>query len=644
VVEQEGDGSTPASVGRPPFLGRLTLALIDHRRRWDYLVLAAIGALPSFVAWHHGLGASVTVDGQLWVGFFDKINYWPQFLLLPAFVYLVRWTFARTADVASAGLPSPAPPVVRLFPEGPERLAAYASLRRWLSSGRLMALVLTVVATVMLLDMAELIAIYLADDGARVTEHDWAFMYLAGISDKGANLQLVACAYFLQLTLFVFRFLAIFGMCAHNLFFLRHVWQRRRAATGDRPLIRIDLDDEEHCFGLRGASEAFNTQVVLLVLGGAGILLSRFANVAVADGIGWGDVLVWPPVAPPGVHLPDTGQWILAVAWLLSMVVVSMPVLVKLLPLFGPRGPEITTLEFLRECLPDASVDLTGRPQAARIEEVAGRFATHSLWPAGDNRAAFLFTFSMMVLLAVFYPLRIADTSLLIAAGLLLIGCAWLLQRGLFALLRVPLRFVDVRLVTPLMRAPQAEAVLPPIDLGVFVSYRRADSRAYARLLQKGLVDQITPGHLFMDVTTLRDGQDFVDTIERAVVESAVMLLVIGPEWLTLVGEDGRRRLDDPDDLVVQEVRLAIENDLHLIPVLVGGAQMPTAEDLPPTLKRLWRRQARVLDDGHWDYDVGKLIEALRAIEKEEQMGRRFRGRVGATGIAEEDSTEPGPV
>ncbi|HSG90059.1 MAG TPA: toll/interleukin-1 receptor domain-containing protein [Pseudomonadales bacterium] len=644
MTGHEVDEAVPEGAERPPLLGRLTLALIDHRRLGDYLVLMAIGALPSLVAWQQDLGASVIVDGERWVGFFDKVNHWPQFVLLPAFVYLVRWTFARMADVSSVRPPAQVPPVVSLFPSGPERLAAYEALRRVMSSGRLMQVVLAVVATVMVLDMAELIAVYASDDPARVGERDWSVMYLVGVTDKGGNLLLVACAYFLQLILFVFRFLAIFGVCAHNLFFLRHVWQRRRAAAGDRPLIRMDLDDEERCLGLRGASMAFNTQVVLLVLGGVGILFSRFANVADADGLVWADVLVWPPVAPPGIHFPDTGQWILATAWLLSMVVVALPVLVKLLPLCGPRGPEITTLEFLRECLPDAAAELADKPPAGRIEAIAGRFAAHSFWPAGDNRAAFLFGFSMMVLLAVLYPLRIADPSLLIAVGLLLVAGAWLLQRGLFALLRVPLRFVDVRLVTPLAQAPQSDAALPPIDLGVFVSYRRADSRAYARLLQKGLVEQIAPGRLFMDVTTLRDGQDFVDTIEQAVVESAVLLLLIGPEWLTLVDEDGRRRLDDPDDLVVQEVRLAIENDLHVIPVLVGGAQMPTAEDLPPTLKRLWRRQARVLDDGHWDYDVGKLVEALRAIEKEEKMGRRFRGRVGATGVAEEDATEPGPL
>ena len=94
-----------------------------------------------------------------------------------------------------------------------------------------------------------------------------------------------------------------------------------------------------------------------------------------------------------------------------------------------------------------------------------------------------------------------------------------------------------------------------------------------------------------------------------AVGSCAVLLAVIGVGWLTATGEDGRRRLDDPGDFVRLEIEAALARDVRVIPVLVDGARMPRAADLPASLEGLARRQALELNPG--SFDTSRLLRML---------------------------------
>jgi hypothetical protein len=50
----------------------------------------------------------------------------------------------------------------------------------------------------------------------------------------------------------------------------------------------------------------------------------------------------------------------------------------------------------------------------------------------------------------------------------------------------------------------------------------------------------------------------FDEEILRAVAACQVFLAIIGPTWLTVTDERGRRRLDDPHDIVRREVETAL--------------------------------------------------------------------------------------
>jgi len=146
----------------------------------------------------------------------------------------------------------------------------------------------------------------------------------------------------------------------------------------------------------------------------------------------------------------------------------------------------------------------------------------------------------------------------------------------------------------------------------IFLSYRRLDSASATGRLADAL-----EAH-FGDDRVLRDrefaaGEDFVAAIRRAVDSSTVMLVVIGPRWLDASDAAGRRRLDDPADFVRLEIELALAARVGVVPVLVEGAAMPSAADLPPSLHDFSRCQALELSDTRWRYDADRLIETLRS-------------------------------
>lgn len=145
----------------------------------------------------------------------------------------------------------------------------------------------------------------------------------------------------------------------------------------------------------------------------------------------------------------------------------------------------------------------------------------------------------------------------------------------------------------------------------IFISYRRDDSAGHAGRLFDGLRARFGAGHVFMDVTDLRPGQDFAVELERAVGRADCVLAVIGPRWLQAVDAAGRRRIDDPDDFVRREIALGLAHGATVIPVLVHGAALPRAAELPEPLQPLARRQAVELSDPRWDSDLRELIASL---------------------------------
>lgn len=157
----------------------------------------------------------------------------------------------------------------------------------------------------------------------------------------------------------------------------------------------------------------------------------------------------------------------------------------------------------------------------------------------------------------------------------------------------------------------------------IFLSYRRGDAGGYAGRLADDLGKH--GFRVFQDVTAIGPGEDYDVTIDRALKDSGAVLAVIGGGWLDASTSQGSRRLLEANDYVRLELATALQRKILVIPVLVGGADLPTAADLPEELQALTQRQGVELRDDTWHQNVEGLAKRLRG--KQNVAGRRSRRR-----------------
>ena len=152
---------------------------------------------------------------------------------------------------------------------------------------------------------------------------------------------------------------------------------------------------------------------------------------------------------------------------------------------------------------------------------------------------------------------------------------------------------------------------------GIFISYRRDESAGYAGRIADSLVQHFGEDRVFRDIDSIEPGLDFAEAIERAVGSSEVLIAVIGKNWLTATDAAGHKRLQNADDYVRLEIAAALQRNIRVIPLLVQGASMPSANELPDDLAPLSRRNAFELHDASWRDDIQRLTSTLeRGIER----------------------------
>lgn len=153
--------------------------------------------------------------------------------------------------------------------------------------------------------------------------------------------------------------------------------------------------------------------------------------------------------------------------------------------------------------------------------------------------------------------------------------------------------------------------VVTPVR-GIFLSYRRDDAEGQAGRLYGDLAQAFGEAFVFMDVAGIGAGLDFRKVIDKHVTSCAVLLALIGPEWLDAKDSTGSRRLDDPTDFVRLETAAALRRDIPVVPILVRGARMPRPEQLPEDLKDLAYRNGAELTHARWSSDVEILVKELK--------------------------------
>ncbi len=157
----------------------------------------------------------------------------------------------------------------------------------------------------------------------------------------------------------------------------------------------------------------------------------------------------------------------------------------------------------------------------------------------------------------------------------------------------------------------------------IFVSYRRADAAGTAGRLFDRLSQHFGAHQVFRDIDSIELGDNFEQVVRDALRAAAAVLVVIGPRWLELRGDDGARRIDDANDYVRREIELALGSEAIVIPVLVDSAVLPGVQSLPDAIQELTKRNAVELSHRRWENDIEDLIRQLesRGIRPLEPLG-----------------------
>ena len=143
----------------------------------------------------------------------------------------------------------------------------------------------------------------------------------------------------------------------------------------------------------------------------------------------------------------------------------------------------------------------------------------------------------------------------------------------------------------------------------VFICYRREQSGGHAGRLYDRFRQEFGDDNVFMDVA-IEPGVNFKKQIEQAVGASTVLVSVIGASrWETT------DQLANPRDWVRLELETAFREEKRVIPALVQGARMPDPRRAAgaPRGSELPERD-RTGRDSRWEFDVGRLVMAIRKI------------------------------
>jgi hypothetical protein len=145
----------------------------------------------------------------------------------------------------------------------------------------------------------------------------------------------------------------------------------------------------------------------------------------------------------------------------------------------------------------------------------------------------------------------------------------------------------------------------------VFISYRRDDTSSEGGRLADAIRNHFGEDSVFMDTSDTRLGEEWPEALRGALESAKVVIAVIGPEWLFARDEYGRRRIDDPNDWVRQEIRFGLEHGKTIMPLLVRHARMMPPLALPPEIGPLSTRQALSISAENWTHDVLLVLREL---------------------------------
>jgi formylglycine-generating enzyme required for sulfatase activity len=151
----------------------------------------------------------------------------------------------------------------------------------------------------------------------------------------------------------------------------------------------------------------------------------------------------------------------------------------------------------------------------------------------------------------------------------------------------------------------------------IFISYRRKDSAREVGRIRDRLKTAFGEQSVFRDLVDIPSGVDFRTVLEQETTGCDVMLVIIGPLWVSITDDQGNKRLSNPGDWTRIEVETGLrrleEGTVRVFPILVQNAVTPSASELPESLRQLMNQNAiSIHDDPYFDFDMDRLIQDIK--------------------------------
>jgi tetratricopeptide (TPR) repeat protein len=166
----------------------------------------------------------------------------------------------------------------------------------------------------------------------------------------------------------------------------------------------------------------------------------------------------------------------------------------------------------------------------------------------------------------------------------------------------------------------------------IFINYRSMDAKYGAAATYELLAARFGADRVFLDNQSIGIGTGYPTRLRMALESMRVLLVLIGPRWLSTCATDEQRLLvERDDDWVRYEIRRALRRGVPIVPVLLDGASLPTAMRLPADIRKLMHYQAVKIRHESLGRDVRRLADGLAQLLP--------AAGTGAAGIPHEPTT-----
>jgi len=165
--------------------------------------------------------------------------------------------------------------------------------------------------------------------------------------------------------------------------------------------------------------------------------------------------------------------------------------------------------------------------------------------------------------------------------------------------------------------------------LHAFICYRRSDAfmlqdqldkpdfnflnKLKEALLQAGFED------VFFDTDAqfgIQPSENYEGRLHRAISNSDLFIVLIGNNWLNILRENRQQ------DILVRELRAAINQEKQILPILIDGATMPNPKDLPRPIRTFHYKSAISIASSDHLQNILKALNNVPRVTYIRKLGR----------------------